>query len=238
MDDDINPLDAGAVSRKEAQRILRPVTIGVGALLLAAVDHWNTLTAGQPAHLRTVLQPLLRGSHVAAFVSAGTNVWLSTQGMHPPGHLVKRPYQWSEVSSHGRTYLAIHHKEMEGTNTRRKAFIKQDSQTLQLVGDPTHCELTWDYDAATDSHVRRIWVSAPGVQWERFEIPMDQVQQRYAAWRKRDVRWLPGRLPAASIADAAIADDVVIDVRDEQQRRRTDITTRRPRRADGLEDQR
>lgn len=47
-----------------------------------------------------------------------------------------------------------------------------------------------------------------------------------------------GRLPAASIADAAIADDVVIDVRDEQQRRRTDITTRRPRRADGLEDQR
>lgn len=81
--------------------------------------------------------------------------------MHPPGHLVKRPYQWSEVSSHGRTYLAIHHKEMEGTNTRRKAFIKQDSQTLQLVGDPTHCELTWDYDSATDSHVRRIWVSAP-----------------------------------------------------------------------------
>lgn len=229
--DDLNPLQ-GTVSRKEAQRILRPVTIGVGALLLAAVDHWNALTAGQPAHLRTVLQPLLRGSHVAAFVSAGTNVWLSTQGMHPPGHLVKRPYQWSEVSSHGRTYLAIHHKEMEGTNTRRKAFIKQDSQTLQLVGDPTHCELTWDYDAATDSHVRRIWVSAPGVQWERFEVPMDQVQQRYAAWRKRDVRWLPGRLPADDLVGT---EDLV---RDEQHRRRTDIKTRRPRRDNGLEDQR
>lgn len=229
--DDLNPL-RGTVSRKEAQRILRPVTIGVGALLLAAVDHWNALTAEQPAHLRTVLQPLLRGSHVAAFVSAGTNVWLSTQGMHPPGHLVKRPYQWSEVSSHGRTYLAIHHKEMEGTNTRRKAFIKQDSQTLQLVGDPTHCELTWDYDAATDSHVRRIWVSAPGVQWERFEVPMDQVQQRYAAWRKRDVRWLPGRLPADDLVGT---EDLV---RDEQHRRRTDIKTRRPRRDDGLEDQR
>ena len=229
--DDLNPLP-GTVSRKEAQRILRPVTIGIGALLLAAVDHWNTLTAGQPAHLRTVLQPLLRGSHVAAFVSAGTNVWLSTQGMHPPGHLVKRPYQWSEVSSHGRTYLAIHHKEMEGTNTRRKAFIKQDSQTLQLVGDPTHCELTWDYDAATDSHVRRIWVSAPGVQWERFEVPMDRVQERYASWRKRDVRWLPGRLPADDLVGT---EDLV---RDEQDRRRTDIKTRRPRRDDVIEDQR
>ena len=32
--DDPNPLQ-GPVSRKEAQRILRPVTIGVGALLLA-----------------------------------------------------------------------------------------------------------------------------------------------------------------------------------------------------------
>lgn len=229
--DDLNPLQ-GTVSRKEAQRILRPVTIGVGALLLAAVDHWNTLMAEQPAHLRTVLQPLLRGSHVAAFVSAGTNVWLSTQGMHPPGHLVNRPYQWSEVSSHGRTYLAIHHKEMEGTNTRRKAFIKQDSQTLQLVGDPTHCELTWDYDAATDSHVRRIWVSAPGVHWERFEVPMDRVQERYASWRKRDVRWLPGRLPADDLVGT---EDLV---RDEQDRRRTDIKTRRPRRDDVIEDQR
>ena len=229
--DDLNPLP-GTVSRKEAQRILRPVTIGIGALLLAAVDHWNTLMAEQPAHLQTMLQPLLRGSHVAAFVSAGTNVWLSAQGMHPPGHLVKRPYQWSEVSSHGRTYLAIHHKEMDGTNTRRKAFIKQDSQTLQLVGDPTHCELTWDYDAATDSHVRRIWVSAPGVQWERFEVPMDRVQERYAAWRKRDVRWLPGRLTADDLVGT---EDLV---RVEQDRRRTDITTRRPRRDDVIEDQR
>ncbi|MGW0455817.1 hypothetical protein [Gordonia sputi] len=229
--DDLNPLQ-GTVSRKEAQRILRPVTIGIGALLLAAVDHWNTLMAEQPAHLQTMLQPLLRGSHVAAFVSAGTNVWLSTQGMHPPGHLVKRPYQWSEVSSHGRTYLAIHHKEMDGTNTRRKAFIKQDSQTLQLVGDPTHCELTWDYDVATDSHVRRIWVSAPGVQWERFEVPMDRVQERYASWRKRDVRWLPGRLTADDLVGT---EDLV---RDEQDRRRTDIKTRRPRRDDVIEDRR
>ncbi|WP_244881048.1 hypothetical protein [Tsukamurella pseudospumae] len=100
------------------------------------------------------------------------------------------------------------------------------------MGDPTHCELTWDYDAATDSHVRRIWVSAPGVQWERFEVPMDRVQERYASWRKRDVRWLPGRLPADDLVGT---EDLV---RDEQDRRRTDIKTRRPRRDDVIEDQR
>lgn len=220
--EDPGPLDR-PVSRKEAQRLLRPVTIGVGAMLLAAVDHWNVLSEAQPAHLRTVLQTLLRGSHVAALVSAGTNVWLSAHGMHPPGHIVAKPFQWSEVSSHGKTYLAIHHSEMEATNPRRKAFMAQDSGTLRLVGDPTHCELTWDYDARTDSHVRNIWVSAPGVDWERFEVPMARVQEQYAAWRKRDVKWLPGRLPIEAPAAASLP------VRDEQDRPRTNITTRRPR---------
>ena len=70
------------VSRKEARRLLNQVAVGVGAMLLAAVDDWNALSARHSAHLRTVMQGLGRGTYVAAAVAAGTDVWLSTRGMH------------------------------------------------------------------------------------------------------------------------------------------------------------
>jgi hypothetical protein len=41
------------VSRKEAARLLRQVTVGVGAILLAAVDDWNAMAQRHCAHLRT-----------------------------------------------------------------------------------------------------------------------------------------------------------------------------------------
>lgn len=175
--EDSEPRDR-AVSRKEATRLLRQVTTGVGALLLAAVDDWNALSERHAAHLRTELHGLLRGSHVAALTAASTAVWLSTQGMHPPGHIVSKPHRWPMISSHGKTYMAIHHYEMEPTNARRTAFCNQDSETLRLIdaetsgliGNPTHCELTWDYDPYTDAHIRRIWVSAPSVDWDRFDF--------------------------------------------------------------------
>ena len=119
-------------------------------------------------------------------------MWLSTRGMHPPGHTVVKPYRWPEINSRGKTHMMIHHNEMEPTTPRRTAFFTQDSATLGLIGDPTHCELTWDYDIVTDTHIRRIWVSAPGVDWDRFEVPMAKVQAQYATWRKRDMKWLPG----------------------------------------------
>jgi hypothetical protein len=197
-----------AVSRKEATRLLRQVTTGVGALLLAAVDDWNALAERHPAHLRTELHGLLRGSHVAALTAASTWVWLSSHGMHPPGHTVSKPHRWSMISSHGKTYLAIHHNEMEPTNPRRTAFCNQDSETLRLIdsettgllSNPTHCEITWDYDTYTDAHIRRMWVSAPGVDWGRFEIPMAKAQAQLAAWRKRKMKWLPGELPTSDHA--------------------------------------
>ncbi|WP_225037969.1 hypothetical protein [Mycobacterium canetti] len=133
------------VSRKEAARLLRQVTTGVGALLLAAVDDWNALSERHAAHLRTEMRGLARGYYVAATTAACTGVWLSTHGMHPPGHLVSKPHRWPVISSHGKTYMAIHHNETEPTNPTRTAFCNQDSETLGLVGDPTHCELTWDY---------------------------------------------------------------------------------------------
>lgn len=225
-----------AVSRKEATRLLRQVTTGVGALLLAAVDDWNAWAEQQPAHLRTELHGLLRGSHVAALTAASTLVWLSTHGMHPPGHIVTKPHRWPMISSHGKTYMAIHHNEMEPTNARRTAFCNQDSETLRLIdaetagllGNPTHCEITWDYDTYTDTHIRRMWVSVPGVDWDRFEIPMDKAQAQLAAWRKRKMNWLPGELPVSEHAVAPLP------ARDEQLR--PGIEVQPPERSKDAED--
>lgn len=191
------------VSRKEAARVLRQVTTGIAAILLAAVDDWNALAQRHPAHLRTILQMLGRGGYVAAVTAAGTDVWLSTPGKHPPSHIVSKPHRWPMISSHSKTYMAIHHNETEPTNPRRKAFCTQDSETLRLidsatkslVGDPTHCEITWEYHPVTDLNVHRIWVSAPGLAWDRFEVPMARAQAQLAAWRKREMKWLPGALP-------------------------------------------
>jgi len=215
-----------AISRKEATRVLRQVSIGIGAILLAAVDDWNALSQRHSAHLRTTMHSLGRGAYVAAMTAACTDVWLGTHGMHPPGHLVSKPYGWPLVSSHGKTYMAIHHNEMAPTNANRKAFCDQDSQTLGLIGDPTHCEFTWEYDPSTDVHVRRIWVSAPGVEWDRFEVPMARVQRQLTGWRKRTIKWLPGELPAA---DAVIAP---LPARDDRERLQPGIEVRPPQRGD------
>lgn len=211
-----------AVSRKQAERLLRQISTGVGALLLAAVDDWNALSERHAAHLRTELHALGRGSYVAAITAASTDVWLNTHGMHPPGHLVSKPHRWPTISSYGKTYLAIHHNEAEPTNPRRAAFCNQDSETLGLVGDPTHCELTWEYDH-TDSYVRRIWVKAPNVDWDRFEVPMARVQAQLASWRKRKIRWLPGTLLSA----ASVATE--LPTRDEPQRLQPGIDIKPPR---------
>jgi hypothetical protein len=204
--------------------LLRQVTVGVGALLLAAVDDWNALSQRHSAHLRTTMNLLGRGSYVAAVTAACTDVWLNTRGMHPPGHLVTKPYRWPAISSHGKTYMAIHHNEMEPTNPRRTAFCNQDSETLGLIGDPTHCELTWDYAPPTDSYVRAIWVSAPAVRWDGFEVPMVKAQAQLESWRKRAMKWLPGALPTD--AEAATP----LPIRDEQQRLQPGIEVQPPRR--------
>lgn len=226
------------VSRKEAARLLRQVTIGVGALVLAAVDDWNALSQRHFAHLRTTMHQLGRGSYVATVTAASADVWLSTHGMHPPGHIVSKPHRWPMISSHGKTYMAIHHNEMEPTNTRRTAFCNQDSETLRLIdsetsgliNNPTHCEITWEYDHLTDSHIKRIWVSAPGVDWDRFEVPMARVQAQLTAWRKRSMRWLPGQLPAGAAAA------VPLPARDEQERLTPGIDVAPPRRSDDTRD--
>ena len=214
-----------AVSRKGATRLLRQVTTGVGALLLAAVDDWNALSERHAAHLRTEMHGLARGYYVAAVTASCTGVWLSTHGMHPPGHLVSKPHRWPVISSHGKTYMAIHHNETEPTNPTRTAFCNQDSATLGLVGDPTHCELTWDYDAYTDSHIRAIWVSAPNVDWDRFEIPMAKAQAQLASWRKRKMKWLPGELPADVHAVAPLP------ARDDRERLQPGIDVQPPQRS-------
>lgn len=210
-----------AVSRKEAERLLRQISTGVGAMLLAAVDDWNVLSERHGAHLRTQLHALGRGSYVAAITAAATDVWLSTHGMHPPGHVVSKPHRWPTISSRGKTYLAIHHNEAEPTNPTRAAFCNQDSETLGLVGDPTHCELTWEYDH-TDSHVRWIWVSAPNIDWDRFEVPMAKVQAQLATWRKRKMRWLPGTLPIGIEVVASLPE------RDQHQRLQPGIDVKAP----------
>lgn len=218
------------VSRKEAARVLRQVTTGIGALLLAAVDDWNALSQRHSAHLRTTMHPLGRGYYVAATTAACTDVWLSTHGKHPPGHAVSKPHRWPAISSHGKTYLAVHHNEMEPTNPRRTAFCNQDSETLGLVGDPTHCEITWEYDHLTDLNIKRIWVSAPGMAWERFEVSMARVQAQLQSWRKRKMKWLPGALPTDVDAVAPLS------LRDEQQRLQPGIDVQPPQRSEDTRD--
>lgn len=188
------------ISRKEAKRLLRQITVGAGAALLAAVDDWNVLAERHSARLRTAMHPLGRGSYVAATTAACVDVWLNTHGMHPPRHLAIKPCGWPAVSSHGKTYLAIHHNEVQPSNPRRTAFCNQDATTLGLVGEPTLCELTWDYGGPTGSYVTRIWMSAPGVDWDPIEIPMARVQAQLVAWRKRGMKWLPGTMASATTA--------------------------------------
>lgn len=229
MDD---PAQAGRpVSRKEASRLLRQVTVGVGAILLDAVDDWNAMAEGRPAHLRTEMHGLGRGYYVAATTAAGALVWLGTHGKHPPRHVVSKPYRWPMISSHGKTYMAVHHNEALPTNPTRTAFCNQDSATLGLIGDPTHCELTWDYDPRTDTHVQRIWVSAPGVEWDRFEVPMADVQAQLASWRKRNMKWLPGTLSATA------GDDVAgLPPRDRDEPLKPGIEVRPPQRPEDVRD--
>lgn len=207
-------------SRKDVRALLRQVSTGSAALLLAAVDDWNAVVERHSAALRTAIHPLLRGSFVAATTASSVAVWLNTPGMHPPGHLVIRPYQWPAVSSRGETHLVIHHNQVEPTNPRRTAFVNQEPATLGLVGDPTLCELTWEYDAVTDSYVKAIWVSAPGVGWDPIEVPMARAQAQLSAWRKRRVRWLPGTdLPTAAAVES-------LPARDGAERVRPDVDVR------------
>lgn len=220
----------GAVSCKEANRLLRQVTVGIGAILLAAVDDWNAINGRHGAHLRTEMDALGRGYYVASTTASCIGVWLSTRGMHPPGHVVMHPKRWPEIASRGKTYMVIHHNEAEPINPRKSAFCAQDSETFGIVGNPTHCELTWDYDLHTDSHIVRIWVSAPGVNWDRFEVPMARVQAQLASWRKRKMKWLPGTL--LSEVPAATA----LPVRDEQQRLQPDIEVKPPQQSEGSVD--
>jgi hypothetical protein len=142
------------------------------------------------------------------------------------------------ISSHGKTYMAIHHNEMEPTNTRRTAFCNQDSETLRLIdsqtsgliNNPTHCEITWEYDQLTDSHIKRIWVSAPNVDWDRFEVPMVRAQAQLTAWRKRRMKWLPGSSPTD--ADAS----VLLPARDEDERLQPGIEVQPPQRSEDTRD--
>ncbi len=226
------------VSRKEAARVLRQVTTGIGAILLAAVDDWNALSQRHSAHLRTVLQSLGRGGYVAAMSAACTDVWLSTPGKHPPGHLVSKPHKWPMISSRGKTYMAIHHNETEPTNARRTAFCTQDSETLRLIdsqtlsllGDATHCEITWEYHPVTDLNIRTIWVSAPSVDWDRFEVPMARAQSQLDAWRKREMKWLPGALPTDANAAA------LLPIRDTGEDLKPGIEVRPPQRSEDTRD--
>lgn len=178
------------LSRKQTQRVLRQVSIGIGALLLAAVDEWDCQVQRHSAHLRTELHALVRGTMIAAIASAGTATWLGTPRMHPPRHVVIAPFTWTAVST-GTAYLAFHHNETQPVNVRRTAFCNQDSQTLDLRGDPTHCELTWEYDRL-QTRITHIWISVPGADWEPIEVSMAKAQAQYATWRKREMKWLPG----------------------------------------------
>ena len=219
------PLDR-PLSRKETRRALGPIPVGVGAILLAAVDDWNVLSERHGARMRTQMQELGRGSYVAATTASGTEVWLNSRGLHPPGHLVAKAYRWPAISSHGKTYLAIHHNEVQPTNDRRKAFRRQDSSALGLMGDPTHCELTWEFDRLTDRHIQRIWVSAPAVDWDRIEVPMARVQAQLAAWRKRAMTWLPGTVSSGA------PEVTPLTTRDDGDRLKPDITVEPPQRSD------
>lgn len=226
---DLNPA-FHPVSCREASRLLRQVTVGIGAILLAAVDDWNSITGRHDARLRTEMDALGRGYYIASTTASCIGVWLTTRGMHPPGHVVSHPHRWPEIASRGKTYMVIHHNEAEPTNPRKSAFCAQDSETFGIVGDPTHCELTWDYDLYTDSHIVRIWVSAPGVDWDRFEVPMARVQAQLVSWRKRKMKWLPGTL----LPEGAAATE--LPTRDEQQRLQPGIEVKPPQQAEGSGD--
>ena len=127
--------------------------------------------------------------------------------LRPPS---RRAPMWAEhprhasTRTHGRQALPLARDQQprqdahddppqrDGTDhPRRTAFFTQDSATLGLIGDPTHCELTWDYDIVTDTHIRRIWVSA-GRRLGPLRGSDGQKQAQYATWRKRDMKWLPG----------------------------------------------
>lgn len=192
------PPDKSLISCREARRVTRQLGIGIGALLLAAVDDWNRYVAGYNAPMRTALTPLARGTHIAAMLAASIDVWLDTPNMHPPRHLAYKPFRWPEISCGSKVYMVVHHNEMEPSNSRRTAFRRQDTDFLLIEHNPTLCELTWDYDLLTDSKVTRIRISAPlpSTQvWFEFEVPLKAAQSQYDKWAKRSVRWLPAASP-------------------------------------------
>lgn len=206
------------VSRKEVRRILGQVSVGVGAILLAAVDDWNYQTARHPARLRTELDVLGRGSTIAFYTAAGTKTWLETDGRHPPRHLVVGQPTWPAVSSWSKTFMKIHHRELQPANPTQEAFCAQDTEALDIPGNPLLCELTWEYDM-TQTFVRHIWISAPSVEWAPIEVPKWKVQAQLASWRKREVPWLPGTHVASDLAE-------VITARPERAGLRTGITVK------------
>lgn len=186
------------VTRRETKRVMRELYVGIGALLLASVDEWDQYAANFNAAMRTALTPLARGQHIAATLAASIDVWLGTPGKHPPRHVATKPFAWPEVNCRGILHLIAHHEEMEPTNDRRSAYRRQDTEFLLFEGDPTLCELTWDYDQLTDSKVTHIWVSAPldeGCVWPKFEVPMAAARTQYEKWAKRGVRWMPPTAP-------------------------------------------
>ncbi|TDH48188.1 hypothetical protein E2F47_24725 [Mycobacterium eburneum] len=110
------------VTRREAKRVMRQLYVGIGALLLAAVDEWDSYVESHNAPMRTALTPLARGYHIASTLAASIDVWLSTPGKHPRRHVARKPYAWPEVNCRGRLNLIVHHEEMEPTNDRRSAY--------------------------------------------------------------------------------------------------------------------
>ncbi|WP_149370471.1 hypothetical protein [Mycolicibacterium sp. P9-64] len=187
------------VTRRDARNMMRQLSVGIGALLLASVDEWDVYAAGHNAHMRTALTPLARGHHIAATLAASIDVWMSTPGKHPPRHLARKPYAWPEVNCRGKLNLVAHHEEMEPTNDRRSAYRRQDTEFLLFDDDLTLCELTWDYDQLTESAVTHIWVSAPldeGHVWPPFEVSMAAARAQYEKWVRRGVRWMPIAAPA------------------------------------------
>lgn len=193
----------GLLSRKEVRSLLRQVSIGIGAMLLAAVDDWNARREAHGGRLRTEIDTLLHGTNIAGMAAAGTKTWLTTEGKHPPRHMVVLRPEWPAVSSHGQVFLVIHHNLLRPTNPRRAALCAQDTTLEDLPGDPTVCELTWEYNP-TRTHIVRIWISAPGADWKPIEVPMKKAQAQYATWRKRGMAWLPGTGGAPGPATSAI----------------------------------
>jgi hypothetical protein len=189
------------VTRREAKSGMRQLYVGIGALLLASVDEWNSYAASHNAPMRTALTSLARGYHIAATLAASIDVWMGTPGKHPPRHIARKPFAWPEVNCRSKLNLMAHHEEMEPTNDRRSAYRRQDTEFLLFDDDPTLCELTWEYDRLTGTTVTHIWISAPldeGYVWPPFEVPMAAAQTQYENWAKRGVRWMPMSAPAAT----------------------------------------